>query len=48
VRRDTIKSLDKATLRELIAVLDKHEAAEEASLEKKRQIPVAPRAPSLT
>jgi hypothetical protein len=44
VRRDTIKSLDKQTLRELIAVLDKHEAIEEAALEKKRSTPVTRRA----
>lgn len=39
VRRDTLRALDKATLRELVAALDRHEAAEEAALEKKRLIP---------
>jgi len=36
-RRDTIRSLDKATMRELIAVIDRHEAAEEAALEAKKK-----------
>jgi len=30
-RRDTVRALDKPTLRELIAAVDKHEAAEEAA-----------------
>jgi hypothetical protein len=35
-RRDLVRSLNKATLRELVAVLNRHEAAEEEALEKKR------------
>jgi len=38
-RRDTIGALDKGTLRELIAALDKHEAAQEQLLAKKKATP---------
>jgi len=38
VRRDTLRSLDKATMRELTAVLDRHEAAEEAAREAKKKM----------
>jgi hypothetical protein len=38
-RRDTIGALDKATLRELVAVLDKHEAAQDQLLAKKKETP---------
>jgi hypothetical protein len=38
-RRDTIGALDKATLRELIAAIDKHEAAQDAALAKKKASP---------
>lgn len=38
-RRDTIGALDKATLRELIAAIDKHEAAQDAALAKKKATP---------
>jgi len=42
-RLGTLRSLDKGTMREMIAALDRHEAAEEAALaEKKRTPPVAP------
>lgn len=37
VRRSTIRSLDKATLREITAALDKHEATEEAALDAKKK-----------
>lgn len=40
-RRDTISALDKATLRELIAAIDKHEAAQDAALAKKKATPPA-------
>jgi hypothetical protein len=43
LRRNTVRSLNKATLRELTKVLDKHEAAEEAALaEKKTILPTEP------
>jgi hypothetical protein len=38
-RRDTISALDKATLREIIAAIDKHEAAQDAALAKKKATP---------
>lgn len=38
-RRDTIGALDKATLRELIATIDRHETAQEAELAKKKTGP---------
>lgn len=38
-RRDTVRSLDKATARELIAALDRHEQAVEAQREEKKTIP---------
>jgi len=38
-RRDTIGALDKATLRELIAAIDKHEGAQDAALAKKKATP---------
>jgi hypothetical protein len=37
VRRATLCALDKATMREITAALDKHEAAEEAALEAKKK-----------
>jgi hypothetical protein len=40
-RRDTVRSLNKATYRELAAVLDRHEKAEEAALDAKKKTPVA-------
>lgn len=39
VRRATIGALDKATLREMSAAIDKHEAAEEAALDGKKKTP---------
>jgi hypothetical protein len=48
-RRDTIRSLNKATLRELIAKIDKHEAEEEARLDSKKNTPaVAPASPAIS
>jgi hypothetical protein len=41
VRRATIGHLDKATLREITAALDKHEAAEDAALNAKKKTPVS-------
>lgn len=42
-RRDTVSALDKPTLRELIAVIDRHEAEEErAHAEKKRTADASP------
>ncbi len=38
-RRDTIGALDKASLRELIAAIDAHEAAQESALAKKKATP---------
>jgi hypothetical protein len=38
-RRSTIGALDKATLREITAALDKHEAAEQAALDAKKKTP---------
>ena len=38
-RRDTIGALDKGTLRELVAAIDKHEAAQDAALAKKKATP---------
>jgi hypothetical protein len=35
-RRDTIGALDKGTLRELVAAIDKHEAAQDQALAKKK------------
>lgn len=40
LRRDAVRGLDKGTLRELTAVLDKHEAAEEAAIAKKNKTAV--------
>lgn len=45
-RRAVVASLDKPTVRELIAVLDRHEAAREAALTKKKAMPDA--APALS
>lgn len=39
VRRDTVGSLDKATLRELTAALDTHERVEDAAVEAKKKTP---------
>jgi len=36
VRRDTIRSLDKGTVRELVAVVDRHETAGDAEREAKK------------
>jgi hypothetical protein len=38
-RRATIRALDKATIREIGAAIDKHEAAEDAALEAKKKTP---------
>jgi hypothetical protein len=38
-RRSTIGALDKGTLREITAALDKHEAAEQAALDAKKKTP---------
>jgi hypothetical protein len=38
-RRDTIGALDKATLRELVAAVDRHEAAQDQLLAKKKATP---------
>jgi hypothetical protein len=46
VRRATLGALDKATMREITAVLDKHEAAEERALDAKKKTPVS--APALS
>lgn len=43
-RRDTVRSLNKATMRELIAVIDRHEKAEEAAIEAKKKTPADARA----
>ena len=40
-RRDTVRSLNKATYRELAAVIDRHEKAEEAALDAKKKTQVA-------
>lgn len=37
-RRDIVRSLDKATVRELIATLDRHEVAQDAALEEKKRM----------
>jgi hypothetical protein len=39
VRRDTVRSLDKPTIRELIAAIDKHEQAVDAAREEKKKEP---------
>jgi hypothetical protein len=39
LRRDTIRSLDKGTVRELIGLLDRHEAAVDAEREEKKRVP---------
>ena len=39
VRRDTVRSLDKYTLRELIAVLDRHEQAQEDARAARKNVP---------
>jgi hypothetical protein len=44
-RRDVVGALDTATLRELVATLDRHEATQDADREKKRTPP--PGAPAL-
>ena len=41
-RRDTVRALDKATIRELVDAVDKHEAAEERALEEKKRMAAAP------
>jgi hypothetical protein len=41
VRRATIGSLDKATMREITAAIDRHEAAEEAALDAKKKTPAS-------
>jgi len=41
VRRDTVRSLTKATLRELVATVDRHELAQEAALEAKKKVPTS-------
>jgi len=38
-RRDTVRALDKGTLRELVAVLDRHEAAGDAARAEKKTTP---------
>lgn len=38
-RRSTLGALDKATMREISAALDKHEAAEQAALDAKKKTP---------
>jgi len=40
-RRDTLRSLDKGTIRELIAAVDRHEREEEAALDAKKNDPTA-------
>jgi hypothetical protein len=45
-RRNTVRSLNKATLRELVAVLDRHELAEESALEAKKKTLPSPTASS--
>lgn len=43
VRRDTVRSLDKGTTRELIATLDRHEAAQDEARDAKKKTPaIAP------
>jgi hypothetical protein len=39
VRRDMVRSLTKATARELTAAIDRHERAEEAALDAKKKTP---------
>lgn len=39
-RRSTLGALDKATMREIAATLDRHEAAEQAVLDAKKKTPV--------
>ncbi len=39
MRRATFSALDKGTMREIAAVLDKHETAEEAALDAKKKTP---------
>lgn len=48
LRRDTVRALDKATSRELIAALDKHEQAVDAALAKKKDTPPIARVSSPT
>lgn len=48
VRRATLGHLDKATLREITAALDKHEAAEDAALNAKKKTPASEPALSAT
>jgi hypothetical protein len=45
-RRDTVRSLDTATVRELTAALDKHEAAVEAARAGKKTTPAGTATPS--
>ena len=43
VRRDTLRSLDQATIRELVAVIDKHEQAHDDAKKKTRAgVPTSP------
>jgi hypothetical protein len=39
VRRETVRSLDTDTARELVAAIDRHEAASDAAREEKKRIP---------
>lgn len=48
MRRSTFGALDKATMREIAAVLDKHEATEEAALDAKKKTPASVPALSAT
>jgi len=47
-RRATIRNLDKATLREIVAALDRHEAAVDADREAKKKTPPTEPASSTT
>lgn len=38
-RRATLAALDKQTIREIVAVLDRHEAAEQAAIDAKKKTP---------
>ena len=41
VRRSTLRSLDKPTLREIGAAIDRHEAAEQTAIDAKKKTPVS-------
>src|SRR5580765_8957266 len=41
VRRSTLAALNKATMREITAALDKHEASEEAAVDAKKKTPAS-------